>query len=85
MATLGVINIGALVTGVLAAPRGEAESLLAENGRIAAIGAASRTAAGRADVGAHSYSPRQRSTAAFARCQSYERNMRVFTTGCAAE
>ena len=33
----------------------------------------------------HSYSPRQRSTAAFARAQSYERNMRVFTIGCAAE
>ncbi|PYM79304.1 MAG: amidohydrolase, partial [Candidatus Rokuibacteriota bacterium] len=50
MATLGVINIGALATGVLAAPRGEAESLLVENGRITALGAASRTAAGRADI-----------------------------------
>src|SRR3989441_288072 len=48
--TLGLINIGALATGVLAAPRGDAESLLAENGRIAALGAASRTHAARADV-----------------------------------
>src|SRR5437667_169765 len=43
----------------------------------------------RADVheaeGRHRYSPRQRSTWAFAACQSYERNMRRFTTGCAAE
>ena len=43
------------------------------------------TLTGLAEVGAHSYSPRQRSTTALARCQSYERNMRVFTTGCAAE
>jgi len=35
--------------------------------------------------GRHQYSPRQRSTVAFAACQSYERNMRRFTTGCAAE
>src|SRR2546425_9876413 len=31
------------------------------------------------------YSPRQRSTRALAACQSYERNIRRFTTGCAAE
>jgi putative copper export protein len=35
--------------------------------------------------GADQYSPRHRSTIAFAACQSYDRNMRVFTTGCAAE
>ena len=48
--TLGVVNIGAFVTGVLSAPRGDAESLLAENGRITALGPASRTNAARADV-----------------------------------
>jgi len=48
--TLGLVNIGALATGVLAAPRAEVESLLVEQGRIGARGAASRTAAGRADV-----------------------------------
>ena len=31
------------------------------------------------------YSPRQRSTRALAAAQSYERNIRVFTTGCDAE
>ena len=50
MATLGVVNIGALATGVLEAPRGDVESLLAEDGRITALGAASRTAAAGADV-----------------------------------
>lgn len=50
MPTLGLINIGALVSGLLSAPRGEAESLLAEHGRITALGAASRTSAARADV-----------------------------------
>ncbi len=50
MPTLGLVNIGALATGVLAAPRAEAEAILVENGRIAAIGAASRTGAGSADV-----------------------------------
>src|SRR5258708_29268743 len=44
------MDIGGLVTGVLTAPRGDAESLLAENGRITAVGAASRTNAARADV-----------------------------------
>ena len=50
MATLGLVNIGALATGVLAAPRLEAEAILVEDGRIAAIGAASKTAAAAADV-----------------------------------
>jgi enamidase len=48
--TLGLVNIGALATGVLTAPRAEVESLLVEDGRIGALGAASRTAAGRADA-----------------------------------
>ncbi len=50
MATLGLVNIGAVATGVLAAPRVEAESILVDGGRIAAIGAASKTNAGGADV-----------------------------------
>jgi enamidase len=48
--TLGLINIGALLTGDLAAPRADADSLLSENGSISALGAASRTSAARADV-----------------------------------
>jgi len=48
--TLGLVNIGALATGVLEAPRLEAESILVEDGRIAALGAASRTGAAGADV-----------------------------------
>jgi enamidase len=50
MTTLGLVNIGALATGVLDAPRGDAESLLVEDGTIRALGATSRTGAGRADV-----------------------------------
>jgi enamidase len=50
VATLGLVNIGALATGVLAAPRAEAEALLAEDGLIVAIGAASKTGAAGADV-----------------------------------
>jgi enamidase len=50
VATLGLVNIGALATGVLSAPRLEAEAILVESGLIAAIGAASRTAAAAADV-----------------------------------
>ncbi len=50
MATLGLVNIGALATGVLAAPRLEAEAILVESGLIVAIGAAARTAAAAADV-----------------------------------
>jgi len=48
--TLGLVNIGALATGILASPRAEAEAILVEDGRIAAVGAASRTGAARADV-----------------------------------
>jgi enamidase len=50
MTTLGLINIGALATGILAAPRLDAEAILVEDGRIAAVGAASRVAAGGADI-----------------------------------
>jgi len=50
MTTLGLVNIGAVATGTLGSPRLEAESILVENGRIVAIGAASRTGAARADV-----------------------------------
>jgi enamidase len=50
MATLGLINIGALATGVLEAPRAEAETLLVADGRIAALGPAARTGAAGADV-----------------------------------
>jgi len=50
MATLGLVNVGALATGVLSAPRGEAEAILIEDGRLAALGASSRTGAAAADV-----------------------------------
>src|SRR5919108_3013103 len=50
MATLGLVNIGALATGDLAAPRQDVESVLVEAGRISALGAGSRTGAARADV-----------------------------------
>ena len=50
MPTLGFVNIGAVATGVLTAPRLEAEAILVDGGRIAAIGAASRIGASRADV-----------------------------------
>jgi len=50
VATLGLLNIGALATGVLSAPRLEAEAILVESGLIVAIGAASRTSAAAADV-----------------------------------
>jgi len=50
MATLGIVNIGALATGVLAAPRGDVESLLVEGDRVAAMGPAGRTGAASADV-----------------------------------
>ena len=39
MSTVAVINVGALVTGVLERPRIEADALLVRDGRIAAIGA----------------------------------------------
>ena len=50
MPTLGLINIGALATGLLDRPRVEAEAILVSDGRITAIGAASQIAAGEADV-----------------------------------
>ena len=50
MTTLGIVNIGALVSGILAAPRLDAEAILVEDGRIAALGSASRVAARGADV-----------------------------------
>jgi len=50
VATLGLVNIGMVATGILGAPRLEAEAILVENGRVTAIGAASRTGAARADV-----------------------------------
>jgi enamidase len=48
--TLGLVNIGALATGVLAAPRVDAEAILVEDHRIAAIGSAARQGAAGADV-----------------------------------
>jgi enamidase len=50
VSTLGLVNIGIVATGVLAAPRLEAEAILVEDGRISAIGAASKIGAARADV-----------------------------------
>jgi enamidase len=50
VATLGLVNIGVVATGILGAPRLEAETILVSDERIAAIGAASRTGASRADV-----------------------------------
>jgi enamidase len=50
VATLGLVNIGALATGVLSAPRLEAEAILVESGLIVATGSASRTSAAAADV-----------------------------------
>jgi enamidase len=50
MPTLGLVNIGEIATGTLTAPRLEAEAILVEDGRIAAIGAASRIGAAAADA-----------------------------------
>jgi enamidase len=50
MASLALVNIGALATGALAAPRLEAEAVLVEDGRIVSIGAASRVGPREADV-----------------------------------
>ena len=50
MTTLGLVNIGAMATGILAAPRLEAEAIFVENGRIMAIGAASPIGAASAEV-----------------------------------
>jgi imidazolonepropionase-like amidohydrolase len=46
MPTLGLVNIAAVASGVLSAPRLEAEAILVEDGRISAIGAASKIGAG---------------------------------------
>jgi enamidase len=48
--TVGLVNIGVVATGILAAPRLEAEAILVEGARIAAIGTTSRIGAARADV-----------------------------------
>ena len=50
MPTLGLVNIGVVATGVLTAPRLEAEAILVEGGRIVAIGAALKIGAAGADV-----------------------------------
>src|SRR5256712_9470183 len=50
MASLGLVNIGALATGILASPRLDADAILVEHGRIAALGAGSRTGAEGDDV-----------------------------------
>lgn len=50
MATLGLVNIGAIATGVLTAPRLEAEAILVQDGLIAAVGAESRVGAAGADA-----------------------------------
>ena len=50
MATLGLLNIGALVTGRLADPRSDAEVIFVSDGRIAAIGAGAGPGAASADV-----------------------------------
>ena len=50
MATLGLVNIGAIATGVLTAPRLEAEAILVQDGLIAAVGAGSRVGAAGADA-----------------------------------
>jgi enamidase len=50
MTTLGLVNIGALATGILASPRLDAEAILVERGAIRAIGGALETGAASADV-----------------------------------
>ena len=50
MATLGLVNIGAIATGVLTAPRLEAEAILIQDGLIAAVGAGSTVGAAGADA-----------------------------------
>jgi enamidase len=49
-ATLGLVNVGALATGRLSQPTVEAEAILVEDGRIAALGAARAVNAAGADV-----------------------------------
>jgi len=48
MSSLALVNVGALVTGVLAAPRADADAILVEDGHIVELGTSSR--AGGADV-----------------------------------
>jgi len=50
MPTLGLVNIGALATGILASPRLEAEAILVADGRIAAVGRTALADARGADV-----------------------------------
>jgi enamidase len=50
MPTIGLVNIGALATGILERPRADVEAMLAVDGRITSMGAASHTGAARADV-----------------------------------
>jgi len=50
VATLGLINIGALATGRLVAPTLEADAILVDGGTIAAIGSVDRIGARRADT-----------------------------------
>ncbi|MGH7278618.1 MAG: amidohydrolase family protein [Candidatus Rokuibacteriota bacterium] len=50
MPALGLVNIGAIATGILATPRLEAEAILVRDGRIASIGAESQVRARDADV-----------------------------------
>ena len=50
MTTLALVNIGALATGVLEAPRAEADAILVVDGRIAAIGRGALPEARDADV-----------------------------------
>jgi enamidase len=50
MPSLGLVNIGALATGVLERPTLEVEALLVVDGRIEALGAARGTGAASADV-----------------------------------
>jgi enamidase len=50
MPTVGLVDIGAVATGILNAPRLEADGILIEDGRIAAIGSATGTGARGADV-----------------------------------
>jgi len=48
--TVALINIGSLVTGVLVRPLAEVEAIFVNDGRIAAMGAASQVRGGEADV-----------------------------------
>src|SRR5262245_19802558 len=50
MATLGLVNIGALVTGRLSDPRSDADVIFVSDGRVAAIGGGAGPGAASADV-----------------------------------